>query len=185
MSRSSSDSAESLWSVLTCVSEEYHDFYNNEMLQTDVLSDDVLRKVIRPNSARLRAADTRYRLDHLLSAMLEHAPDLSGKRYVAVCLHIAQEKGEAGVVNAAKAWMDNLLLPSPFNDPFFLRLLTPGGLVLAISKRVKTEPASSQTPTIDTTMPLIESASRNDQSVLRDQVSIMPLSSCLRLLNLF
>lgn len=118
MSLSSSDSAELICSILTRASEEYHEFYNDEKLPTNVLSDDVLRKDIRPNSAKLRAADKRYRLDHLLSGMLEYAPDPSGKRYVAVCLHIAQGKGEAGVVNAAKAWMDNLLLPSPFIDPF-------------------------------------------------------------------
>ena len=31
-----------------------------------------------------------------------------------VCLHIAQQKGEEGIANAAKAWLDNLLFPSPF-----------------------------------------------------------------------
>ncbi|KAH9035620.1 hypothetical protein EDB85DRAFT_1943256 [Lactarius pseudohatsudake] len=103
----------------------------------------------------------RYRLDDLLSAMLLHAPNSLGQRYVAICLHIAHEKGEDGVVtNAAKAWLDNLLLP-----------------MMAISKAMKTEPASSQTPTIDITMQHIVSPSRKDQRRLRTQVSIMPSSS--------
>ena len=107
-------SANSTCSVLTCTSEEYDDFFNNENLHTEALSDDVLRNIIRQNSARLRAADGRYRLDDLLSAMLEHAPHPLGRRYVAVSLHIAHRKGEDGVVNAAKAWLDNLFLPSSF-----------------------------------------------------------------------
>jgi len=113
MSLPRSDSAESISSVLTCASNQYQSFYDGEML-TEVLSDEALRNIIRPNSARLREADRRYRLDDLLSAMLEHAPHPLGQRYVAICLHIAHQKGEDGVVNAAKAWLDNLLLPSPF-----------------------------------------------------------------------
>ena len=108
-----SDSAESIVSVLTCASDEFQNFYDNESLNTEILSDEALRNINRPNSASLRAADNRYRLDDLLSAMLMHAPHPSGKRYVAICLHIAHGKGEDGVVNAAKAWLDNLLLPSP------------------------------------------------------------------------
>ena len=114
MSLPRSDSAESIISVLTCASEEYQSFYTNEALQTKALSDDALLNIIRPNSTRLRAADKRCRLDDLLSAMLIHAPQQSGERYVAICIHIAHQKGEDGIVNAAKAWLDNLLLPSTF-----------------------------------------------------------------------
>ncbi|KAH9171033.1 hypothetical protein EDB89DRAFT_1973712 [Lactarius sanguifluus] len=42
---------------------------------------------------------------------------------------------------------------------------------MAISKAMKTEPASSQTPTIDITMQHIESAPRKDQRRLRTQVA--------------
>ncbi len=115
MSLRRSDSPQSICTVLTCTSEEYLDLYDNETLLTEVLSDDALRNVIRPNSARLRAADPRYHLDDLLSAMLEHAPHPLGRRYVAVCLHVTNQKGEDGVVNAAKVWLDYLLLPSPFD----------------------------------------------------------------------
>ncbi|KAF8256992.1 hypothetical protein EI94DRAFT_127631 [Lactarius quietus] len=154
MSLPRSDSVESICTVLTCASEEYDDLFAKQSLSTEVLSDDALRNIIRPNSERLRAADCRYRLDDFLNAILMHAPHPLGRRYVAICLHIAHEKGEDGVVNAAKAWLDNLLLP-----------------MLAISRRKKTEPASSQTPTIDTTMEHIESANRNDQQALRHAVS--------------
>ena len=50
------------------------------------LCDDVLLDTIRPNRARLRAADPRCRLDIMVSAMLEHAPHPLGQRYVALCL---------------------------------------------------------------------------------------------------
>jgi hypothetical protein len=108
------DSDESTCTILTCTSEGFEDFFNNERLVTEVLSDDVRRNVIHPNRARLRAAESRYRLDDLLYAMLEHAPDRLGQRYVAVSLHVAHQKGVDGIVDAAKAWLENLLLPSPF-----------------------------------------------------------------------
>ena len=108
-----SDSAESTCTVLTCTSEGYQDFYEKRFL-TEVLSNDAERNIIGPNSARLQA-EPRYRLDKLLYAMLKHAPHPLGKRYVAVCLHVAHQKGEDGVVDAAKAWLDNLFLPSPFS----------------------------------------------------------------------
>jgi hypothetical protein len=103
---------------LTCTSEEFKNLYDNETLRTEGLVEDVLRNVIRPNSARLREADRRYCLDDLLSAMLTDAPHPLGQRYVAVCLRIAHQQGKDGVVNAARAWLDNLFLPSPFIYPF-------------------------------------------------------------------
>jgi hypothetical protein len=112
MSPPRSDSAESICAVLTRSPEEYEVLFANEDFLTEALSDDALNSIIRPNRERLRAADGRYRLDDLLHAMLKHAPHPLGRRYVAVCLHIAHQKGEEGVVNAAKAWLDNLLLPS-------------------------------------------------------------------------
>ncbi|KAH9011480.1 hypothetical protein EDB85DRAFT_1117299 [Lactarius pseudohatsudake] len=151
MSLPHSDSAES-----TCTpSQEFQHLYDNERLLTGDLSDEALRSIIGPNRTRLREAETRYRLDDLLSAMLEHAPHPLGRRYVAVSLHVAAR--EDGVVNAAKAWLDNLLLP-----------------MLAISKAIKTEPASSRTPTIDTTVQHIESAS----PTLRAKVALRERYHC-------
>ncbi|KAN0133015.1 hypothetical protein V8E53_009188 [Lactarius tabidus] len=161
MSLPRSDSLESISTVLTCTSEEFQVFYNNDNLSTEALVQDALKSIISPNTGKLSEADKRYRLHDLLSAMLQHAPDPLGQRYVAVCLHIAHQKGEDGVVNAAKAWLDNLFLP-----------------MLAISKARKTEPASSQTPTIDITMEHIASASRNDQSLLRARVAQREQDRC-------
>ena len=184
MSLPRSDSVESICTILTCASEEYDDVFAQENLPTEVLYEDALNKIIRPNSEKLRAADGRYRLDDLLYAMLQHAPHSSGRRYVAICLHIAYQKGEDDVVNAAKAWLDNLLLPSSL---FHLSLTSTECwcLVLAISKRKKTQPASSQTPTIDATMEHIESATRDDQRILRNAVSIVPLPPLFPLFNSF
>ena len=108
------DSPESIHTILTCNSDEFWDSFNNQTLPTDVLSNAVVENIIRPNTERLRAADERYRLDLLLSALLDHAPHPLGKRYVAVCLDIANKKGHDGVVNAAKVWVQYLLLPSQF-----------------------------------------------------------------------
>jgi hypothetical protein len=117
MSLPSSDSVESIRAVLTGTSEEFRDFYDDERLVTDVLVHEALENILGPKRERLHEADKRYRLHDLLSAMLVHAPHPLGQRYVAVCLHIVHQKGEDGVVNAAKVWLDNLFLPSP---SFFL-----------------------------------------------------------------
>ena len=113
MSLTCSDSLESIRTVLTCTSEEFWDVYDDANIETGTLVQDALDHIIGPNIEKLRAADKRYRLDGLLSAMLLHAPEPSGQRYVAICLHIAHGKGEDGIVSAAKAWLDYLFLPSP------------------------------------------------------------------------
>lgn len=64
----------------------------NVRVPIQALCDDVLLDTIRPNRARLRAADPRCRLDVMVSAMLEHAPHLSGQRYVAFCLLGARQR---------------------------------------------------------------------------------------------
>jgi hypothetical protein len=45
------------------------DFYRNKKLVRVSFSDNVLCNVMRPNIARLRVIDSRYRLDDFLSAM--------------------------------------------------------------------------------------------------------------------
>jgi hypothetical protein len=154
MSLPRSDSPESISTILTCRSEEYQECFSNESLLTEDLSDDALYNIIPLNTARLLGAKKNYRLDKLLYTMVKDAPHPSGQRYIAVCLHIAHQKGEDGVVNAAKAWLDHLLLP-----------------MLATSKAIRTDPSSSQTPTIADTLAHIESASPNDQHVLRAKVA--------------
>jgi lipopolysaccharide biosynthesis protein len=113
------DSLESIRAVLTCTSEKFQVFYENDNLNTGALVQDALKNIIGPNTEKLREADKRYRLHDLLSAMLLHAPKPLGQRYVAVCLHIVHQQGEDGVVNAAKVWLDHLFLPSP---SFFFRV---------------------------------------------------------------
>jgi hypothetical protein len=112
MSLPGPDSAESIRAVLMGTSEEFKDFYDNEQLVTEVLVHEVLDNIISLNKEKLREVDNRYCLHDLLSAMLLHAPHPLGQRYVAVCLRIAHQKGEDGVVNAAKVWLHDLFLPS-------------------------------------------------------------------------
>jgi len=101
--------------ILGCAPDEFWSIYDNDKVATDILSNDILSSVIGTNHETLRAADRRYRFDNLLSGMIIHAPHPLGRRYVAVCLHIAHQKGKAAaVVNLAKAWMEQLFLPSQF-----------------------------------------------------------------------
>ena len=116
----SADSICAAYPMSPYTSEEYNNLYCDENLLTDVLSEHVMHNIINPNRAMLRAADNRYCLDNLLYAMLEDAPHPLGQRYVAVTLHIAHQQGEDCVVDAAKAWMDNLFLPSLFISFFSL-----------------------------------------------------------------
>lgn len=70
-----------------------------------------IEEVIKPNQQLLSEVHQEYRLDVLLSAMLDHAPHPSGRRYVAVVL-VAQELGISVVVSVAESWMDCLFLRS-------------------------------------------------------------------------
>jgi hypothetical protein len=81
----------------------HEDFYRNEKLLTEKLSNDVLRNVIRPSRAKLRAADTRFRLDDLLvSGMLERTLHPLGQRYVVGFLHVAHRGGEDDTAKAGR-----------------------------------------------------------------------------------
>jgi hypothetical protein len=102
--------------TLTVTSETFNAFYHNDSFSTKGLSEDVLSNIIRLHSAKIQAADNRYRLDDLLSALLKYAPHPLGRRYIALSLLAAHQEGEDGLVRAARAWLDGLLLPSVFVD---------------------------------------------------------------------
>ncbi|KAF9531568.1 hypothetical protein CPB83DRAFT_833263 [Crepidotus variabilis] len=152
-------SLESTCSVLSCTSKDFFDFFDGD-LNTDILANDAINKIINPTKQRLIDAviipntTPRYDLYKLLTAMITHAPDPLGKRYVAVALHIAHQKGADDVVGIAKAWLEHLFLP-----------------MLAISIHDKTEPSGSQTPTLDATVQVIEFADRSEQAELRKRVA--------------
>ncbi|KAH9920956.1 uncharacterized protein B0H18DRAFT_1022933 [Fomitopsis serialis] len=78
--------------------------------------------------------------------MLQHAPTAAGKRYVAIALHIAHQKGEEAVVNLARTWLQSL----------FLRMMALG------IKDAHVQPSSSQTPTLHRTEEQTESSTRSD-----------------------
>lgn len=98
-------------SLLACSSEDLAAFDEKD---TDALSDELLTTILPQAEVHdaLVAASSRYRLDRLLQGMLIHAPHPSGKRYVAINLHIAYRKGSETIVNVAQAWMEDLFLPS-------------------------------------------------------------------------
>ena len=102
----------SICTTLRCTPDEFWSIYENDEVATDVLSNNILTNVIGANHEKLRAAERRYRIDDLLSGMIIHAPHPLGQRYVAVSIHIAHKKGEDVVIDLAKAWMEQLFLPS-------------------------------------------------------------------------
>lgn len=113
MSHKRVDSASTILTILSCSSNEFSEFYDGPYA-THLLVEDA-KRIIHRNQAILKEANQdRYRLDELLLGMLEHAPDPSGQRYVAVVLHIANTKGTGAVTEAAKAWLDYLFFPSPY-----------------------------------------------------------------------
>ncbi|KAJ7089614.1 hypothetical protein C8R44DRAFT_751357 [Mycena epipterygia] len=87
---------------------------------------------------------------------------------VAICV------GVDAVIDVAKAWLDNLFLPSlSLNLSRSAHSLIVPPKVLTISEAQKTEPSSSQTPTIDTTVQHIEGADRSEQRKLRDIFALL------------
>ncbi|KAF8884115.1 hypothetical protein BD779DRAFT_1787315 [Infundibulicybe gibba] len=103
----SQHSFESICAILRCTSAEFSSVYDSDNLSTNTLCNDALDVIVQ-NHEHLRAAEQRYRLDISLIAMLNHAPRECGKRYIAVALRIAGDKGGATVVDIARAWMDYL-----------------------------------------------------------------------------
>ena len=106
-------STETISGVLSCTHAEYAYWFHGSM-DTDTLCHNAHRSIEAHRQA-LRDASQNYRLDDLLTGMLNYAISNTGRRYVAVVIHIAHTKGEEAVVNIAKAWMEHLFFPSQFN----------------------------------------------------------------------
>jgi len=105
--------ASSILMILSCDPDRFSEFYDGSITTADFVRD--AKRVISHNRELLRKANQdRYRLDELLLGMLDDAPNPSGTRYVAVILHIANDKGSDAVIEAAKAWLDYLYFPSRF-----------------------------------------------------------------------
>lgn len=97
-------------SVALAESREYHQRFN---LREDVeMLVNAAKSVVKENEGILRAAKSRGRLDDLLLALLEHAPSDDGKRYVAIVIQMAREKGPQELVSVADAWERYLCIKS-------------------------------------------------------------------------
>ena len=160
------DSASTILTILSCSSNTFSEFYDGPYA-THLLVEDA-KRIIHRNQALLKEANQdRYRLDELLLGMLDHAPDPSGQRYVAVVLHIANTKGSGAVMEAAKAWLDYLFFPSLLQMCCICHnSLIISHSVLALSKTTKMEPSTTQTPNFDATALQIGGATRSEQSRL-------------------
>lgn len=101
-------------------SDDFLSYFENEAYDTAELVKEA-HGIIEKHRQRLQTKEgSRGRkLDKLLDAMLDHAPTPFGARYMAVALHVAATKEDGGhsVVEAAKAWLDQLLLPSASIPP--------------------------------------------------------------------
>ncbi|KAJ6530738.1 hypothetical protein B0H19DRAFT_1191955 [Mycena capillaripes] len=157
MSHSRNLSISSFCSTLSINPDEFLDFFDNDNYNTGVLVTEAHGIVEKHRPRLIMAAppgpgSKRYRLDKLLDAMLSYAPNPLGARYVAVALHVAATKNDEGqsIVMTAKAWLDQFVLP-----------------MLTISMDNRSEPSSSQTPTLDETAQVIESADRKEQREFR------------------
>ncbi|TFK64858.1 hypothetical protein BDN72DRAFT_846223 [Pluteus cervinus] len=111
--------------ILSCTLEQFREIHGNEAPEwtTDTLSKHALTNIIPRHRLGLRAVQTHYHLDELLSAMLEYAPHTLGRRYVAVSLFIADIEGGDIVFKIADAWMHDLFLPilemyKPSENPY-------------------------------------------------------------------
>ncbi|KZT72486.1 hypothetical protein DAEQUDRAFT_762782 [Daedalea quercina L-15889] len=155
--RAWSSSIAPVYAALGCTSAEWEETYNNILLDTDVLVEDVILNTIGPNGQyhrELVATEQKYRLDKLLEGMMKYAPTSAGKRYVAIAVHIAHGKGPEAVVKVAQVWMQSL----------FLRMTAFATLgTQEIS-------SSSQTPTHDGTGAKIEPSARSEQRILREKL---------------
>ncbi|KAJ7242608.1 hypothetical protein B0H12DRAFT_848942 [Mycena haematopus] len=90
--------------------------------------------------------------------MLSNAPNPLGARYVAVALYVADTKNDDGqfIVDAAKAWLNQFVLP----------LLT-----ITMDNQSESEPSSSQTLTLDQTAQATQSADEAEQRKFRTSLA--------------
>ncbi|KAF9482406.1 hypothetical protein BDN70DRAFT_991193 [Pholiota conissans] len=153
-------SVNSTCTILSCSYKEFSDIFDKTVYTTDELVRKVLEDIISPHRDYLRAATANYRLDELLSSMLEFAPDPLGRRYVAVALLIAGKNGVDAVVEIGNAWMKYLFLPM---------------LVMYKTDKV---PSSNETPTLDDIPANIDNASQPSQRTLTAEVSTREEHRC-------
>ncbi|KAJ7622994.1 hypothetical protein B0H17DRAFT_1112146 [Mycena rosella] len=158
MSHTHNLSISSFCSTLSINSDDFLEVFENDHYDNDELVSEAHGIVNKHRRSLIQAAPkgSKYHLDKLLDAMLDHAPTPLGARYVAVALHVAATKDDNGssVVGAAKAWLDQLVLP-----------------MLTIATDNRSEPSSSQTPTLDETAQVIESAGRKEQREFRTSLA--------------
>ncbi|KAF7295533.1 hypothetical protein MIND_01093300 [Mycena indigotica] len=81
-----------------------------------LLTSDEALEIITTHSASLQdppKGDSPYRLDHLVEAMLKHAPTENGTRYVALVIIDAQTSSNPALtlVEVAEAWLNHLIVP--------------------------------------------------------------------------
>ena len=126
-------SYDSFCSILSCTSDKFEDFYKGGYTTAQLVSDvqkDLLDKHLRDVEPDQRGIST-YKL---LTAMLEHAPSESGKRYVATVLHIAYTKGLEDVQKAADAWLEHMFMKS---EPSAIHLFQIPDLILNSASHFK------------------------------------------------
>ena len=88
------------------MSEEYNNLFHNEKRLTKALSDGVLREVVCQHKATCS--------ERPISPGQPFVGHVGARATSVGAMTIAHRKGEDKVFNAAKAWLDNLFLPSPF-----------------------------------------------------------------------
>jgi hypothetical protein len=116
---------DSIDTVLTCTYEEFQVFYDNSNLHTEVLVRDALSAIIPLNKKKLHKAESW--LTNNIASMTSYlpcsctcqAPWGNNTSQSVFTLHIKRAK--TGVVNAAKAWLDNIFLLS---SSLFLLLIS-------------------------------------------------------------
>jgi hypothetical protein len=110
MSHKRVDSATTILSILSCSSDTFSEFYEGPYV-TNILVEDAKRIISRSQTLLQEASQDRYRLDELLLGMLDHAPDPSGQRYVAVVLHIANDERERCSGRGSQSMVGLSILP--------------------------------------------------------------------------
>ena len=110
MSHKRQSSYEPFCSILSCRSDDFVKF--SEAHTTAKLVSDVQKNLLDKHRTELGPDKRGISAYKLLTAMLEHAPADSGKKYVATVLHIAYTKGLEDVKKVADAWVEHMFFRS-------------------------------------------------------------------------
>lgn len=99
------------------IEESFRKHFASQATSSDFIQ--AAQEIISIYEEALQHATESFRLVEVLRGMIIHAPTTQGSLYAAVAILLANQEEEpsAAIIGLARAWVDDLLLPSALDSP--------------------------------------------------------------------